>query len=420
MSAAPVSVLVVGAGSRGAGYAGYAKTWPARMRIAGVAEPRDAYRAKFAADHALTPTVTLSDWREAARRDRFADAVLIATPDAEHAAPALAFIEKGYHVLLEKPMAPNEADCRAIAAAALAKRIVFAVCHVSRYTVYTRAIKKIVDAGTLGRLVNIQILEPVGYWHQAHSFVRGNWRNEKLSSFMLLAKSCHDLDWIRYVMGRRCTKASSFGSRSHFRKEQKPAEAGAATRCMDCAYEPSCPYSARKIYLGRAAKGEFGWPVDVLSLEHTVEAVEQAVREGPYGRCVYECDNDVVDHQIVNLEFEDGATAAFSMVGLTEQSDRKTKLFGTRGQLVGDGRTIEVYDFLTDRTTVLDTHASAGDITGGHGGGDGGVVDNFLTAVAANDPGLTLSGPRETLESHLMVFAAERSRKEGRVVEVQS
>jgi predicted dehydrogenase len=404
----PVSVLVVGAGGRGAGYAGYAKSWPDRMKIAGVAEPRADYRAKFAADHGLAAGTVFADWREAVARERLADAVLIATPDALHAAPALAFIEKGYHVLLEKPMAPNEADCRAIAAAALARKIVFAVCHVSRYTVYTRAIKKAVDAGTIGRLLNIQILEPVGYWHQAHSFVRGNWRNERLSSFMLLAKSCHDLDWIRYVMGRRCTKASSFGGLSHFRKDQKPAEAGAALRCTDCAHEPACAYSARKIYVERAERGEFGWPVDVLSLEHTVEAVKRAVKEGPYGRCVYECDNDVVDHQVVNLEFEDGATAAFSMVGLTEQSDRKTKLFGTKGQIVGDGRTIEIYDFLTDKKTV----------TGGHGGGDGGVVDNFLAAVAANDPSMTLSGPRETLESHLMVFAAEQSRREGRIVEV--
>lgn len=415
---APVSILIVGAGSRGAGYAGYASRWPERMRIAGVAEPRAEYRDRFAAEHRLPATAVFADWREAARRERLADAVLIATPDAEHAGPALAFIEKGYHVLLEKPMAPNEADCRAIAAAAIARGIVFAVCHVMRYTVYTRAVKKLVDEGRIGRLLSMQILEPVGYWHQAHSYVRGNWRNERLASFMLMAKSCHDLDWIRHVMGRPCVKASSFGSLSHFRRDQKPPEAGAATRCTDCAFEARCPYSARKIYVERAERGEFWWPVDVLSIEHTREAVERAVREGPYGRCVYECDNDVVDHQVVNLEFADGATAAFSMVGLTEQSDRKTRLFGTRGQIAGDGRTIEVYDFLTDRTEVIDTHATAGDITGGHGGGDGGVVDNFLTAVAANDPGLSLSGPRESLESHLMVFAAERSRREGRIVAV--
>ena len=410
----PVSLLIVGAGGRGSGFASYAARRPDAARVAGVAEPRQAYRRRLAEAHGIPPDRALADWRQAAERERFADAAVIATPDAVHAAPAVAFAEKGYHILLEKPMATNEADCRRIAAAAVGKGICFAVCHVMRYTEYTERLKLLVDSGRIGDVVSIQHLEPVGYWHQAHSFVRGNWRSEAESSFMLLAKSCHDLDWLRYVMGVRCLRVASFGSLQHFRREHQPA--GAADRCLDCAVEPDCPYSARRIYLGRLAEGHAGWPVDVLAPEVTTEAVTQALRTGPYGRCVYACDNDVVDHQVVAMEFEGGRTATFTMTAFTEMAGRKTRIFGTRGCLRGDGRTIEHFDFLTSRRETIDTRARAAGIEGGHGGGDGRLMAAFLRAVATGDTTHILSGPAETLESHLMVFAAERARREGAVV----
>ena len=413
----PVTLLIIGAGSRGSGYGDWVKQHPDRAKVVGVAEPRDFYRNRMAETHNIPPQNVFTDWQEAAQRERFADAVVIATQDRMHAEPAIAFAQKGYHMLLEKPMAPNEQDCRRIVSSAIKSNIIFAVCHVMRYTPYTRQLKSIVDSGQIGEVVNIQHLEPVGYWHQAHSFVRGNWRNEAESSFMLLAKSCHDLDWIRYMMGARCTKVASFGSLYHFNRLNKPD--GAAERCLDCPIESTCPYSAKKIYIeDRVKKGKTGWPTDVLTPDVTVEGVTEALRTGPYGRCVYQCDNDVVDNQVVIMLFEDGRTASFTMTAFTEGAHRKSRLFGTRGQIEGDGRHIDIFDFLTDTHKVIDTRATDGTIVGGHGGGDAGLMDSFIAAVADNDPSKILSGPAETLETHLITFAAERSRKESRIVDV--
>jgi len=218
-------------------------------------------------------------------------------------------------------------------------------------------------------------------------------------------------------MGARCTKVASFGSLYHFNRANKPD--GAAERCLDCPIESTCPYSAKKIYIeDRVKKGKTGWPTDVLTPDVTVEGVTEALRTGPYGRCVYQCDNDVVDNQVVIMLFEDGRTASFTMTAFTEAAHRKTRLFGTRGQIEGDGRHIDIFDFLTDTHKVIDTRATDGTIVGGHGGGDAGLMDSFIAAVADNDPSKILSGPAETLETHLITFAAERSRKESRIVDV--
>jgi predicted dehydrogenase len=412
----PITLLVIGAGARGTGYAEYALQYPDQVKIVGVADPRAHYRSQMAIQHQIPAENVFADWTQAAERARFADGVIIATPDHLHAEPAIAFANLGYHMLLEKPMAPNAADCQRIAAAVRANGILFAVCHVLRYTAYTQKVKEIVSSGRLGEIVSLQHLEPVGYWHQAHSFVRGNWRNERESSFMLLAKSCHDLDWISHIMDKRCMQVSSFGSLKHFRAEAKPP--GAADRCLDCRIEATCPYSAIKIYLGRIQRGEVGWPVDVLTPDVTPSGVTEALRTGPYGRCVYTCDNDVVDHQVVNMRFEDQATAVFTMTAFNRQRDRETRIFGTRGELYGNGQFVEVYDFLTDRTERFDTQISEGSLLSGHGGGDFGLMGHFVAALQHHDPALILSGAAETLESHLMVFAAEQARREQRLVTI--
>lgn len=417
MNKKPVTLVVIGAGSRGFTYAQYASENPELAQVVGVAEPRSYYRDRMAQEHQIPVENVTADWQELARRDRFADIVVIATPDKLHAEPAIAFASKGYAILLEKPMAPTAQDCRRIVQAVQAHGNLLAVAHVMRYTNYTQKLKELVDAGAVGEVVSIQHLEPVGYWHQAHSFVRGNWRNTAESSCMLLAKSCHDIDWLRYVIGKRCVQVSSFGSLKHFRKDQKPAQAGEALRCLDCAYEPDCPYSARKLYLGLLERGYSWWPLDVITPDLTPEGVRRALQEGPYGRCVYECDNDVVDHQVVNLLYEGGVTASFTMTAFTEQADRKTFIFGTRGELRGNGRDITIYDFLTDQTKVIDTSVAAS-VASGHGGGDFGLMQRFIAAVASGDTSLILSGAQETLETHLTTFAAEQSRLEGRTIEV--
>jgi predicted dehydrogenase len=411
----PVSVLLVGAGSRGSAFARFLGDNPDLGRLVGVAEPRQLYRERLAHEHNLALENVQAGWEELAARPRFAEAVIIATPDRAHAGPAQVFAEKGYAILLEKPMATTPEDCRSIVAAVRRYGNLFAVFHDFRYMNYTRQLKQIIDSGALGEIISIQHLEPVGYWHYAHSYVRGNWRNENESSFMLLAKSCHDIDWLRYLIGQRCVQVSSSGSLSHFKKSRKPAQAGEALRCLECAYEAECPYSAARFYLGRLREGNFGWPLDVVTQTFSEEAVREALRRGPYGRCVYECDTDVVDHQVVNLLYENGVTASFSKTGCSEFADRKTLVFGTRGEIRGDIANIEVYDFLSGERRSIDATPPETQ-KGGHWDGDANVLKAFLAAIASGDTRGILSGAEETLETHLTVFAAEQSRREGRTI----
>ncbi|MFD1935684.1 Gfo/Idh/MocA family protein [Nonomuraea mangrovi] len=404
-----VTLAVVGAGSRGTSYARHAIA-SGRAEVVAVADPLAVRRDRF-------PEATpYTDWRALAALPRQADAVIIATQDADHVEPAERFAELGYDILLEKPMAVSEKDCHRIVAAAERHDAVFAVCHVMRYTPYTRTLKSLLDAGRIGEIVSVQHLEPVGWWHQAHSYVRGNWRRADQSTFMLLAKSSHDLDWLVHITGRSVTRVSSFGGLHHFRPENKPE--GAAGRCLDCAVEADCPYSALRIYLPLA--GQDVWPVSVLSEDVSERGLLEALRTGPYGRCVYDCDNDVVDHQVVNMEFEGGATASFTMTGFTPAAHRQTRIFGTRGSVEGDGERLTIHDFVTREVETVDTRPM-GDSTaaGGHGGGDQGLVDAFLTAVATRDRSPILSSPGESLHSHLIAWAAERSRLNGETVTLE-
>ena len=408
-----VSLLVVGAGDRGNVYADYARTHPDAGRIVAVADPRPDARAAFARRHALSPNRCFTDWTEALTAGRHADAVVIATPDRVHASPAVAFADAGWNILLEKPLAPTPMECRQVVHAAKRNGIVFAVCHVLRYTNYTATLKTMISEGRIGDVVGAQRLEPVGWWHFAHAYVRGNWRREAESSPVLLAKCCHDLDWLRHVLGVPCERIASFASLHHFRHEQMPA--GAAPRCLDCKLEPGCAYSAVRLYLGDFARPDDSWPARVVAHPPTPERLREALRTGPYGRCVYACDNDVPDQQVVMMEFAGGRTATLTMSAFTPAAQRRTVIFGTHGWLVGDGSSIECCDFRTGRH---ETH----EVTGAgarHGGGDDALMESFLRAVANGDPSLLLSTPEETLSSHLMAFAAERARHENRIVSLQ-
>ncbi len=414
---APVSLIVVGAGQRGTGYARWAARNPGRASVVAVAEPDQARRDRFAAGHGIAGRNAAGDWRELAGRARFADAVLICTQDRMHVGPAEAFAALGYHILLEKPMAPDEAGCRRIVAAVERAGVMLAVGHVLRYTPYTRAVKEIADSGQLGDIMSVQHLEPVGFWHHAHSYVRGNWRRADLATAMLMAKSCHDLDWLQYVLGRPPLRVSSFGSLTHFPAAARPE--GAGERCVACPVEADCAYSARRFYGDLLERGADGWPLSVVIDEFTPAALDAALRDGPYGRCVYACDTDVVDHQVVALEFPGAATATFTMTAFTEAARRSTRLFGTRAELSGDGRTLRLYDFLSRSERLIEPPAANGDADG-HGGGDAGLMDAFTAAVAAGRPELIKSGPRESLASHLAVFAAERARLNGTVETIPS
>jgi predicted dehydrogenase len=401
-----VKLLVVGAGLRGQSYTRRAVR--AGAVVAGVAEPDPGRRARFAAEFAVPVEHVFADWRELADRPRLADAAIVATQDRMHAEPAVLLAGQGYDLLLEKPMAPTEAEATRIAEAVERAGVLFAVCHVMRYTAYTQAVLNLVHSGRIGRLVSIQHLEPVGWWHQAHAFVRGNWRNSQESSPMLLAKSCHDIDWLLYVAGQPARRVSSFGGLAHFRPSEKPA--GAAERCLDCSVEPDCPYSAVRLYLGQPDLDE--WPVTALTPEPTVEAVRAALRTGPYGECVYNGHNDVVDHQVVSLELADGATVSFTMTAFTPFEQRKTRLFGTHGFADGDGERLRVVDFRTGADEVISVDGGLS----GHGGGDEALVDAFVAAVRSGDGTLLRSDAATSLASHRVVWAAERARLTGTVV----
>ena len=415
----PVRLLLVGAGDRGSLYARWALSAPEQAKVVAIAEPIEARREKLAAELGVSRDGLFSDWREAVARGRLADAAIVATLDDQHAEPAIALAEQGYDLLLEKPMAPTEADCIRIVDAVKKNGVLLAVAHVLLYTPFSRRVRELVRSGAIGDLVTLDRLEPVGWWHYAHSYVRGNWRNEATSSFLLLTKACHDLDWIRHVMDARCASVASFGSLRHFRPQNKPAGAGDAERCKDCAFEPECPYSAPRLYETMTNLGWQGWPVSVLVDDPTPEKVAAALADGPYGRCVYASDNDVVDNQVVILRFADGRTASFTVTAFTEYGfDRKTRLFGSRGSLDGDGSSLRLTSFVTGQTE--DVEIGSTDVTevGGHGGGDLALMQAFVSAVAERNPDGLLSGPDETLESHRMVFAAERARRENRVVEL--
>jgi predicted dehydrogenase len=401
-----VKLLVVGAGLRGQSYT--RRAVQAGAVVAGVAEPDPGRRARFAAEFAVPGEHVFADWRELADRPRLADAAIVATQDRMHAEPTVLLAGQGYDLLLEKPMAPTEAEATRIAEAVERAGVLFAVCHVMRYTAYTQAVLDLVHSGRIGRLVSIQHLEPVGWWHQAHAFVRGNWRDSQQSSPMLLAKSCHDIDWLLYVAGQPARRVSSFGGLAHFRPSEKPA--GAAERCLDCSIEPDCPYSAVRLYLGQPDLDE--WPVTALTPEPTVEAVRAALRTGPYGECVYNGQNDVVDHQVVSIELADGATVSFTMTAFTPFEQRKTRLFGTHGFADGDGERLRVVDFRTGAEEVISVDGGLS----GHGGGDEALVDAFVAAVRSGDGTLLRSDAATSLASHRVVWAAERARLTGTVV----
>ncbi|XP_053499329.1 uncharacterized protein zgc:154075 [Ictalurus furcatus] len=416
----PIKVIVVGAGSRGETYSDFASIHPDRLQVVGIADPRLFARKKLQECHNVPEENVFDDWHCVAEREKFADAVFICTPDRLHKEPAVALARKGYHILLEKPMAVTLEDCTEIAETCIQSGVILAVCHVLQYDPFIRKIKVLIDSGVIGDVIHIQHFEPVGFYHFAHSFVRGNWRNEAESSFALLAKSCHDLDLINHWAGkRRCIKVSSFGSLNHFQKENKPP--GAASRCLDCSVETDCAYSAKKIYLDRVKKGWVRWPVSVVCRNSIpdIESVTEALKTGPYGRCVYECDNDVCSNQVVNMEFEGGLTASFSMVAFTEEIClRKTSIQGSKGELTYDGHEIKVFDFLTQISTkhTVDLSVPGSFSKGGHGIADYHLVDAFVSAVANGNPLMIQSGPKETLASHRLVFEAECSRLENRVV----
>ena len=405
----PITAVVLGAGSRGNSYAAYAKEHPDQLQIVAVAEPRSDRRALFAEGFGIGEERQFASWQELLARPRMADCAFVCTLDDDHTEPAIRAMELGYHLLLEKPMSNTEEECRAIVDAADRTGRKLAVCHVLRYTPFYMTLKELIDDGAIGEVTALNQIENVGYWHQAHSFVRGNWRTVRETSPMILQKSCHDMDIILWLVGRDCKRVQSFGSLRHFNPENAPE--GAPERCTDgCPHADSCPYDATKLYLDMTRTG---WPVDVISTDLSEGGRRRALEEGPYGRCVYHCDNDVVDRQVVNLEFEGGAVATFTMTAFSADFSRQLKIFGTQGQITADmgTRQIVLHRFGEEKQTISLERAASG-----HGGGDFGILRDFLRVL--REGGESRTSAHVSLQSHLICFAAERSRTEHIVVEL--
>ncbi len=409
-----ITIAVAGLGSRGNAYAAALASFTDRAKIVACADILPDRVERFGDKYGVPSDARFSSAEEMLERERLADVMIIATPDRCHFSQAASALDKSYHLLLEKPVSPILSECFELAKKAKEKSRSVIVCHVLRYTAFYRKLKALIDSGVIGDVVSIKADEKVGYWHQAHSFVRGNWANSGKSSPMILQKCCHDMDIFHWLVGKRCVAVSSFGSLTHFKQSEAPA--GATERCTEeCPSYHSCPYSVESSYIDQAKGGYFGWPVDVVTQEPTMGALLENLKTGPYGRCVYHCDNDVVDHQVVNALFEGGATLSFTMCAFTSSNcwGRETYVMGTKGDIIADtGRDrIEVGVFRGD-TQVYESVSTETDGFG-HGGGDFGIIRDLIALLEGEDASASVTDIGETLESHVMALAAEESRTHG-------
>jgi len=418
----PLRLALIGAGQRGADvYGAYALHHPDEIRFVAVAEPVSERRERCAEQHDLPAENVFRSWQDLLARPQLADAVIVATQDQNHVEPTLAALHAGYNVLLEKPMATTLDGCISLVHAAEAAGVVLQICHVLRYTPFFSTIYDIVQSGRLGDIVTVEHRENVSYWHMAHSYVRGNWRNKALSSPMILAKCCHDLDLLYWILGQNVTRLSSVGSLRHYRADQAP-HPDVPLRCTDgCPVADHCPFYAPSIYLEHRPWGnrEMSWPMSTLAngdLSHA--AILQALQEGPYGRCVYHCDNDVVDNQIVTMETEAHTSIALFMHGHSHEESRTMRYDGTRATLSGlftnTRSEIRVHDHLTNQVEIVQPL----EIEGGHGGGDTGLIAAFIQTLRGNNGHPALTSARASLESHLLAFAAEQARQDATVLDM--
>ena len=410
-----IDTIIVGAGGRGNAYGRFALEFPNELRVVGIAEPDPVRRDRFVGQHDIAPDMIFSDWQSLlASGAKKAATVINCTMDRFHFESTMKMLDLGYDVLLEKPMTPVLEENVKLVQKAEASGRLLQVCHVLRYTPFWQALREVVQSGALGRIISVTHRENLIYYHMAHSFVRGNWRDEATSGPMILSKCCHDFDILLWILRKNVMHLNSFGSLTHFRPENAPE--GATMRCTDgCPAADTCKYEATKLY----ARDGFGWPLNAVSWIPTKEARLEALKTGWYGRCVYHCDNDVVDHQTVNMELDDGTTVTLVMNGQGDEECRTMRWDGTKATLYGrfssKGHEIRIHHHLkgeVENVPVIARDAS------GHGGGDYGIVRSFLNTVKGR-PDDSVTTARESLESHLLAFAAEEARLNKTVIDME-
>lgn len=406
------TVAVLGAGNRGDRvYGRYIKEHPSEIRVVAIAEPEKSRRENFASEHQIKKEYCFRSWEGLLARERLADGIIIATMDTMHLQPALKAIKKGYKILLEKPIAPTWQETMTLVREARKMGGKILVAHVLRYTPFYRKLKEILSSGVIGRIRLVDHIENIGYFHFAHSYVRGNWRNTEVAAPIILAKSCHDLDLLYWLLGKKAWTICSSGSLEYFTAENKPV--GAGERCQDCSVEENCPYSALKIYLN----DNQGWPVSVITDDLSREGRIKALEVGPYGRCVYSCDNNIPEVQTVQMTMEDNLEVNFALTAFSSRITRRTIFFGTRGEIKAD---------FEDGLIFLDKYGEGQEVINitapgeGHGGGDHGLMEHFLQFLKGEEKNnySTTTTIEESLESHLMSFAAEKARKNRKIVDL--
>lgn len=410
-----IKLGLIGAGERGANcYAPYALKYPSEVKFVCVAELIEERRNTFADAHGIPKKDCYKDWATLLEKGYELDGLIIATQDQEHYEPAMAAITKGYNLLLEKPMAETTEKTKAIVEAAKEKGTLLIVCHVLRHTPYFRSIKETIDSGAIGEIKSIHHIENIGYWHFAHSYVRGNWSNTKKTTPMIVAKCSHDTDIFNFLLdGKKCKRISSFGSLSYFTKENMPE--GATKNCMEgCPHNKTCMYSAYKYLEDRKQRSNFR---DIVMRTDDKEAFLAHLKESPYSRCVYQCDNDAVDHQVVSMEYEDGVTVSWQASAFTMDIIRQTKIMGTKGEIEGciDDDEYVVKEFATGNEKNVKIHTPKTL----HSGGDECIMENFTSALREMDEKSRKYSAELSLQGHVMAFAAEESRLNGgRVIEL--
>ena len=394
-------LVALGLGQRGNIYATFAKTYPEKFELVAIIEnnpERIAY-----AEKEFGGVKVFTDYKDFLSENIAADIVAVATQDEDHKEHAIAMMKAGYDLLLEKPIANNKQDCLEIYEASKKYDRKVIVCHVLRYTPFYSRVKRIIDSGKLGDIVTVNASENVGYYHQAHSFVRGPWRNKEQSSPMILAKCCHDMDIIRYLTGGKCQAVSSYGGLYFFNKEHAPKES--TDYCSDCPIT-DCPFKSQKIYLSK--EGDF-FANYFTTKEHTKENILHDLRRSQYDRCVFKCDNDVVDHQVTIMRFENGKTACHTMTAFSKEIYRDLKIHGTKAELVGsiESNYIEIRPF-GGEVEKINIDVSMANV-GGHMGGDFFMMNSVYKALNGEKAeGITYLDV--SIDSHLMSFAAEESR----------
>lgn len=411
-----LKVSIAGLGNRGKDtYAKAAYKFPDKMEIVAIADKDLEKLKEVSEEYNIPKEMCFTSAEQMIEHEKLADVMIIATQDRQHVKQAIPALKKGYDLLIEKPISPILEECNEILNVAKQYKRKVVVCHVLRYTPFFIKLKEIIDSGIIGEVVTLMAIENVRWWHQAHGFVRGNWRNSDTTSPMILQKCCHDFDMYLWLTGKKCKEVSSFGGNFLFRKECAPK--GSADRCLNgCKVKEECPYDAEKIYITSKktgiAKGVPDWPNNVLCLNPTEETLREALKTGPYGRCVYHCDNNVVDHQVVNMNMTDGSTMHLTMTAFNATGTRVAKIMGTKGEIIADlkANNIKVTPF-GEETKEIDVSQLANDFSG-HAGGDYKMVEEFLDLISNNKEILgNITSIENSLESHYCALAAEESRK---------